>query len=368
MNGSVRPFGVLFKALALFVAINLLYALIQPPVAGLTVYNTLVPGLKRMPFGAGNDPFTLTVDDADVMFAAHEISGEKPADELRVALIGDSSIWGEGLSNEETLAGQWNQANIQCNGRPVKFYNLGYPHPSILKDLIFIEETVARQPDVILWFVTLNTVMNQFRLHPFITENRTRALGIIERYDLPFAPRKALTEQEPAFYDHTLLGQRVFLARWLKLQILGLVWSATGEDMHAEPVHSNTLAHDVPKNPDYRELPPGADLTSRLLLEAFPAGHDLAGEIPVLLVNEPIFVAQGFNSEIRYNDLYPRWAYDLYREVLATQAESAGWSYLDLWNAVPAEHFVDTPMHVNATGERLLMEALNPALLSLACP
>lgn len=367
VNERIRPLGVIFKALILFIAVNLLYGWFPPPVAEWTVYNKLVPGLKRMPFGASNDPFTLTVDDVEVMFAAHEISAAKQVGEIRVALVGDSSIWGEALSNDETLAGQWNRANVQCGGKQFRFYNLGYPHPSIIKDLIFIEEALERELDVVVWFVTLNTLMNQYRLHPFILENRERALQVVERHEIPFAPYKALSEQEAGFFDQTLLGQRAFLARWLRLQALGLIWTATGEDMHAEPIHLETLARDVRRNPNYRDLEPGADLQSWLLTDALGAGYDLAGDVPVLLVNEPIFVAQGYNSNIRYNDLYPRWAYDLYREILAAQAQTSGLSYLDLWSAIPPEYFTDMPMHLNAEGERLLADKLNPTLLSLVC-
>ena len=37
----------------------------------------------------------------------------------------------------------------------------------------------------------------------------------------------------------------------------------------------------------------------------------------MLLVNEPMLISNGANSEIRYNFFYPRWAYDEYRSMLA---------------------------------------------------
>lgn len=365
MNTTIRPLSVFVKALILFLLINLLYGVFEPSVAEISVYNSILPGLKRMPFGVSTDPYTVTVDNVDAMFAAHEISAQKKPDEIRVALIGDSSIWGESLSNEDTLAGQWNKQGLRCGDKTIRFYNLGYPHPSIIKDLIFIDETRDRQPDAIIWFVTLNTLMNQFRLHPFVIENREQSLQIMDAYDIPFAPRRALEEAGNGFYDRTLVGQRTLLARWLKLQTLGLIRSATGDDVVVPPGHLETLAHDVRKNPNYRELEPGADLRLSLLLNALTAGYDLAGATPLLLVNEPIFVANGHNSDIRYNDLYPRWAYDQYRELVAAQVTS--WNYLDLWNAIPPEYFTDTPMHVNASGERLLAGQITPALMKIVC-
>lgn len=365
MNRTPRPFVVLFKALILFVLINVLYGLTKPPFENMSAYNAIFPGLKRMPFGDELYLYSLSIDNVDAMFAAHEISAEKRPDEFRVALVGDSSIWGEGVTVDETLAGQWNQAGLQCGERKLRFYNLGYPHPSIVKDLIFFDELKERQPDAIIWFVTLNTMMNQYRLHPFLRENRERALEILERYDIQHSARRLLAQQEDGFFQHTLWGQREFLARWLKLQALGFVWSATSNDTIAPPHIPKELPHDVTKDPTYRGLEPGSDLRSRLLLETLDAGFDLASQTPILLVNEPIFVARGYNSEIRYNDTYPRWAYDQYRELLAAQVSSR--AYLDLWDAVPPEHFVDTAMHVNAQGEELLARQITPVLLAMLC-
>jgi hypothetical protein len=321
-----------------------------------------------MPFGDYSDPYTVTVDNADAMFAAHEISADKESDEIRVALIGDSSIYGEGLLSSDTLSGQWNQLDPQCADKQIKIYNLGYPHPSIIKDLVFIDEVRERQPDVIIWFITLNTVMNQYRLNPFLTSNRERALQVMETYDIPFGPRKTLSEQGAGFYQNTLVGQRSFLARWLKLQALGLLWYTAGDDFHFEHGNMEIISPDVKKSPDYRDLPPGSDLGESLLLDALTAGYAVAGEVPVLLVNEPIFVANGMHSDVRYNDLYPRWAYDQYRELVAEQAQIDSFTYLDMWNVVPSENFTDTPLHLDAEGERLLAEQINPTLLAMVCP
>lgn len=366
MNTKPRPFFVLFKAVSLLIAANLAYGLIRPPLAEVSAYNRIFPGLERMPFGVRGDPYTVEVHNADAMFAAHEISAPKGAGEIRVALIGDSSIWGEGLSNRQTLAAKWNQLSPQCRGKTVKLYNLGYPHPSILKDLVFLQEAKERAPDAIVWFITLNTIMNQYRVNPFFMENRARLVDLMETYDIPYGARKVMSETQDRFYDSTLLGQREFLARWMKLQALGLVWSATGRDT-LEPSPAPPVPADVKKDPTYRDLPPGADLRPLLLLEALSAGEDLAGGVPILLVNEPIFVAGGLNSDVRYNDLYPRWAYDQYREIVSARAQTSSWPYLDLWNAVPPEYFTDSALHLNAEGGQRLAEQVNPALLSLIC-
>jgi hypothetical protein len=84
-------------------------------------------------------------------------------------------------------------------------------------------------------------------------------------------------------------------------------------------------------------------------------------------VNEPIFISNGVNASVRYNSLYPRWAYDQYRNVLTAKAQSAGWNYLDTWNIVPSKDFTDATLHLTATGEQTLVGHVNPVAQSIGC-
>ena len=93
-----------------------------------------------------------------------------------------------------------------------------------------------------------------------------------------------------------------------------------------------------------------------LAFDVLTAGISRAAEVPVWLINEPMFISDGANSDIRYNAFYPRWAYDQYRQLLADQAAAAGWNYLDLWDAIPPDEFTDTPVHLTPAGTRLLAE------------
>jgi hypothetical protein len=127
------------------------------------------------------------------------------------------------------------------------------------------------------------------------------------------------------------------------------------------------VAQDVSDNLEYRRLPPGSDLHAIMLVDALAAGHEIAGGIPILLVNEPIFAAAVLNSDVRYNDFYPRWVYDQYRDVIAAEAVQHDWIYLDLWNFIPPEKFTDTALHLNAEGERLLASRLHNEARSLVC-
>ena len=131
---------VLIKACALFLGINLLFAVSNPfpDIGRLSIYNTLVPGRQRLPYGENPaSSYNLNLYNIPAMFASHELSGTpKSANEYRVIFIGDSSTWGYLLSPSETLPSVINQQQLQLSdGRQVHAYNLGYPVMSLTKDL-----------------------------------------------------------------------------------------------------------------------------------------------------------------------------------------------------------------------------------------
>ena len=365
MKTDISPLRVILKAFGLFVLVNLVYALIQPPVSRISAYTLLFPGRDRLPFGEVHNPYVVSIDNIDAMFASHAIAAEKKPDEIRVAVIGDSSVWGENLRLHETLTGQWNQLDLQCGAKSLHVYNLGYPHPSAVKDLMFLKKLTEYHPDVIVWLITLNT-LSSMRVNPVLVENRDLALALLDDYALEFSETDALIQTEKNLYEKTIIGRRSFLARLIKLQALGWVWSATGRDVEhiAELV---SMSDDVSDDLEYRRLPVGSDLRTIMLVDALAAGHAIVGEIPLVLVNEPIFAASGLNADVRYNETYPRWAYDQYRDVIAGEARENKWEYLDLWDFVPGKYFTDTPLHLNAEGEHLLAERIHAKVQPMVC-
>ncbi|MBV6452045.1 MAG: hypothetical protein MHPDNHAH_02795 [Anaerolineales bacterium] len=368
MRSNVQPLRLAVKALLLFALVNVAYALAQPPIAQLSLYNLVFPGRVRMPFGDGSDPYIVMIDNVDAMLASHAVAKPKRDDEFRVILIGDSSVWGELLPPQESISEQWNALNNQCNGKIVKFYNLGYPHPSVIKDLIILEKSVGYDPDLVVWFMTLNSLIPR-RVSAFMEANREDALRMMDRYGLAFPERDTLTQMEPSLYERTIVGQRSYLNRWLKLQMQGFLWSADRTDVDIRYL-PETVEGNSPNVEDhilYRQMEPTTDLRSMMLFSALTAGQEIAGSVPILLVNEPMFIASGENSDLRYNRGYPRWAYDLYREAMQEESQSAQWNYLDLWNKIPPEYFSDTSLHLSAEGERLLIEQVDPLVRSMLC-
>jgi hypothetical protein len=180
---------------------------------------------------------------------------------------------------------------------------------------------------------------------------------LIERYglDLDTADERFV---EPSWWERTIVGQRRPLADWLRLQLYGFSWGATGVDT-AVPAEVTLRQSDFEEDVSWLDYGEPVGLTGKeLALDVLAAGVERAGEAPVWIVNEPIYVSSGQNSDLRYNAWYPRWAYDAYREVMGETAEGNGWLYLDLWDVIEPAEFTDSPVHLTAAGMAELVEVL----------
>jgi hypothetical protein len=363
--------NVLVKAGLLFVLLNVLCVLVDPlPALGrLSAYNVLFPGRARLPYG--EDPaksYNLSLYNLDAMLASHEIARPKAADEYRVVLVGDSSVWGFLLPSEHTLSAYLNAASTTlADGRRVRAYNLGYPILSVTKDLLLLSRLERYQPDLILWFVTLESFPADKQLFPPLVQNNAAEVRtLIARYDLSLDPHDP-SLVDPTLWDRTLWGRRRPLADLLRLQLYGVLWAATGIDQEI-PASYTPRMEDLPADTSFHgltgpELQPG-DLS----LDVLAAGVAAAGDIPVVFVNEPMFVSEGENSDLRYNFFYPRWAYDGYRALLSAEAEQRGWAYVDLWDAVPSSEYTDSAIHLTPFGSSLLAERVTRIVEEASTP
>ncbi len=360
--------NVLLKGLLLFLILNFALAFIPEgnAVGKVSLYNNLWPGRVRLPFGENpQEAYNLSVYDLEVMFASHEINaGAKPADEFRIILIGDSATWGTLLEPDDTLSGLISQAGLaSAAGKTVRAYNLAYPSMSIIKDLMILEKALQYEPDLIVWPVTLQSFPRTIQIEtPLVANNPQHVRPLIENLDLD------LDVDDPQFVDstfmnRTLIGRRRAIFDALQLQFYGLKWAATGIDQ-TYPEDYTPAQRDFEAGDDTFQGWQEADFTTdQLALEVLDAGAALAGDVLVLVVNEPILVSEGENSDVRYNFFYPRWAYDLYRLAMDQAAENAGWAYVDLWDIVPQTEFTNSAVHLTPLGSRVFFEALQPALV-----
>jgi hypothetical protein len=368
-KGITLTFPIIVKALILFVLVNLVFVLVIPAdrIERLSLYNKILPGRTRLPYA--DDPtrsYSISLNSIDAMFASHQIdAGEKPADEFRVLLIGDSSTWGYLLTPQESLSSSINQSDLVLpDGRKVQAYNLAYPVMSLTKDLLILSKAIQYDPDLIIWLVTLESFPYDKQLYPPLIQNNPAAVqNLIKKYNLH------MDANDPGFIEsslfaRTLIGARKSLADWIRLQLYGVMWAATGIDQDIPSTYKQRL-EDLPAEDSFHNLKPPHLTENDLAFDILQAGIEMAGETPLIIVNEPMFISKGKNSDIRYNFYYPRWAYDDFRQFLSQKSAANGWNYLDLWDAVPSTEFTNTAVHLTPLGVKMLADKLDTAILDI---
>ena len=354
--------NVLIKALGLFILFNLVFALINPmPLLGrLSLYNHLLPGRERLPFGEEpQKAYNLSLYNMEAMFASHELTaGQKPAGEFRVFVLGDSSVWGTLLEPQQTLAGCLNDLQLQAkDGRQAVFYNLGYPTMSLTKDMVILQEVRQYEPDLILLPLTLDSLPLQKQLEsPLIANNPDRVRHLQQVAGLSWLDDLTGLD-DPSFYDRTIIGQRRNLADMIRLQLYGFMYAATGIDQ-VYPESYEPAKRDFEHDDTFHDLESQVFDSSALAFDLLETGSDLSTEVPLVVINEPILRASGENSDIRYNFFYPRWAYDAYRFYMIDLSENAGWTYLDYWDLLPESAFTNSAVHLTPGGTQLFADQL----------
>ena len=365
---QINPIRVVVKGIVLFIILNMAFITVNSSSLGrLSLYNLVFPGRERLPFGeTPAESYNLSLFSLDAMLASHKIAGgEKPEGEYRVILIGDSSVWGTLLKPEQTLAGQLNQLDLRCGGRQIKVYNLGYPTISLTKDLMLLDLSMKYDPDLVLWPVTLESLPFDKQLSsPMVANNSLVVQDLINKYNLPLNVNDSQLII-PTWWDRTLIGQRRNMADMLRLQFYGVMWASTGIDQLYPPF--KPAQTDFEKDLSFHDFVTQTLQEEKLAFPLLSAGIQAAGETPVMIINEPILISRGVNSDLRYNFFYPRWAYDQYRELMLEKSQQEKWNYLDLWNLVPAEEFTNSAIHLTLVGEKLMAEEVGRIILEKVC-
>ena len=366
MSAKINPWRLLLKASILFAVFNFAFT-IFPLGSGnsVSIYNNLVFGRERLPFGENpTQSYNLSLFDLDAMFASHIISdAPKSENEYRVIIIGDSSVWGTLLRPEETLSGQLNALNLSVRDRKIRVYNLGYPTISLTKDLLILEKAMQYEPDLLIWMLTLESFPadKQFTA-PLVAHNIERVRGLDTTYNLNLdLSNEALIQ--PSYWDTTLIGRRRPLADWVRLQFYGIMWGITGVDQlypeEYEPAKIDFEEDDLFHGWSPPDLP-----FDQMAFDIVEAGFRVTGEVPLILVNEPILISDGENSDIRYNYFYPRWAYDQYRNVFLEMSAENEWTYYDFWDIVPMGEFTNSAVHLTSLGETILAKKMAEIILT----
>jgi hypothetical protein len=362
---------ILVKAIVLFAIFNGVYDLAQPLnlLDHVSLYNVITPGRDRLPFGEfAASSYNVSVFRLNEMLSTHEIAGRKASDEFRVVMVGDSSIWGYLLKPTETQAACLNAMSLTTpSGLKMKFYNLGYPVLSVTKDFLILRHALAYSPDLILWSTTLASLYPSDQLEfPIVATQYDELMTVKAQYNFRFYQ----TLDAPTWWSRTFWGQRGALANWLREQLYALPWGGTGIDHQLDRFvqrHPTQLApDDNPVTVGMMHLAkPHAISPEDLSFDVVKAGIDEAGarNIPVLLINEPIFRGM---SDLRWNYYYPKWAYDTYRDAFKGEAGTQHWNYIDRWDAAPNDQFTDTDFHLTPQGNCAYVQNLRDPILALA--
>jgi hypothetical protein len=362
---------VLIKVCVLLIFFNLIFVGfdINGKLGSISMYNWIFPGRERFPFGENQvRAYNVSLYDIQAMFVSHRISGKaKAKNEYRVILIGDSSIWGTLLRPQDTLAGRLDNVVLKtCDGKQIRFYNLGYPTLSLAKDLMMLQGALEYQPDLIIWSITLEALpVGKQITSPIVVYNPKIINDLITQYGLNLDSSKLIREN---IWDKTVIGSRRALADWLHLQVYGVLWAATGIDQtYLNPGEYQPAQRDLEPDEVFQDMLPPVLPRENMSFDILKAGIKMVGNIPLVLVNEPILISQGKNSNIRYNFFYPRWAYDDYRKMLTQMSQEENWRYYDFWDIIPETEFTNSAIHLTPSGSEMLAFHVADALRNEIC-
>jgi len=353
---SISIKRIIIKTFVILFIVNFGWIFISRlPIGKLSLYNSVFNGRSRLPFGGNTKRSNnLSLYNLDAMFASHEISKKQiDAENLHVLLIGDSSIWGFLQEPGNTLSGLLNK-RFQKVDEKVTFHNLGFPSISILKDLMIIDRALEHNPDLILWFTTLEALPTKKQLEiPIIRNNPLIVNSIIEKYEL-----SEINKIEEELFENTFWNQRRNIYDMLNLQLLGILWNATGIDQEY-PETYNPAQRDFPEpSEQFYAVNQNDSLKEYLALEIIKKGKEINSGIDFILINEPILISEGINSSFQYNFYYPRWAYDQYLSIMKEFTQKNDIKYYDLWELIPEREFTNSAIHLSEDAEEIFADEI----------
>jgi len=347
---------IIIKTILILLIINFGWIYLSKlPIGEVSLYNLFFDGRYRLPFGENpKRSYNLSLYNLDAMFASHEIN-KKQADveDIHVVLIGDSSIWGFLQKPDNTLSGLLNKI-FMGDDKNIVFHNLGYPSISILKDLMVVDRALEYNPDLILWFITLEALPKEKQLEiPIIKNNPGIVNSIIEKYEL--SEIKLIEEK---LLDNTLWNQRRNISDLLDLQLYGILWDATGIDQEYPETYNPAQRDFMEIIEQYYSVNPDDKLENFLALEIIENVIEKSKGTDFILINEPILISEGANSSVQYNYYYPRWAYDQYRLIMKEYTQKNNIKYYDLWDLIPESEFTNSAIHFSEGAEKILADKI----------
>ncbi len=364
---SLRQFSrVLIKAITLLLifdvvqmALNLPHAIDRWP-----IYRSFTPPTSRLGLSDQiGDPIWWRLDP---LLDAHEIAQPKAPDEFRVIFLGDSATFCLYCRSTEAIPFLFTQLDAIIAGKHVRGYNLAYPGSDWLKDILILKHAMRYQPDAIVWLVTAKGAGDQ----PLPQEPDAHLITRLNADELPALARDFNLDtwetrryaDADAWYQASIWAHGGRYRDWL------ILIARTIRNAMIFPNQDLTQQYLLPGQPvmslPIREVAeinstlPGYDRFPNRQWDLLLAGQRIAREagVPLLIVNEPIYIGGGPNSNVNYNSFYERDLYDRFRAAMMNFTQQHSMAYLDRWDFLPPDEFSNTSLHYNLEGNRKVAE------------
>ena len=344
------------KALVLLLVFDVLQASLhlERRVENLSIYRFFVPPLSRIDIL--RDYPSQVMWPLKPLLDAHRIARKKAPDEFRVAVLGDSGSFDLFSPARDAIPGQISRLGAAIGGRKMVAYNLSYHTPNTLKDLVVLRHALRRDPDAIVWFVTLYDLAEDtpppFRhfVHLILRSNDDDVCDLAAEYGLStWEIRQMRCGQRPWWRDSLWLeggGRYRDFALLLARGFLDALVPGDPSDTYMARRPWIGLS-PLPEVPLFSDRGPDDPPMPNARWQTLEAGAKMAAArgVPLLVVNDPIFAASGPLSAREYNSFYARAIYDRYRDALAQYCGRRAIPLLDLWDALPPREFDNTPQH-----------------------
>jgi hypothetical protein len=347
------------KAIAIIVILNFAFILTGiDPVAAITRFNTwwlVGHGRLRLAYPSDFENGQIPIES---LLAAHALAyTPKAADEYRVIVLGSSGIMGWGLEDAETFVGQLNARAVWINNKRLVAYNLAYPYPHAARDAIILDAAMQYKPDLVIWIITAASLNNSTKATDenavFYVINRDRLERLTSNFGL-LAWFDARWPAKPAWQNWIALREQDMLPVWLKTLLYPFFEPdvrKTDRRIGDDPIPAK--ARIATGHEGFTPMP--NDTWQFLLL-----GQDIVNRAgaKLLLVNEPMVIGSGENSNVNYNLSYERALYDSYRDILRDFTAQHNFLYADLWDLIGSQYFTDTPLHADRQGYSILVDGI----------
>lgn len=338
------------------------------------IYKSFTPPTARLGFANQiGDPIWWRLD---ALLDAHEIAQPKAPDEYRVIFLGDSATFCLYCRSTEAIPQLFTELGATIDGKRVRAYNLAYPGSDWLKDILILKHALKYQPDAIVWLVTAKgsgdqPLPQEPDAHLITRLNADELPSLARQYNLDTWETRRYADAD-AWYQQSIWTHGGRYRDWLVLiaRSIGNALIYPGKDLTqeyllpGEPVATKPIQAVAEINSSL----PGYDRFPNRQWDLLLAGQRMAQEahIPLLIVNEPIYVGSGPNSEVNYNSFYERDLFDRFRAAMTDFTQQHNLTYLDLWNRLPPENFSNTSLHYNLEGNRRVAEEVMKALQEIA--